>query len=185
MPPATFVQLPPMLFSSETRAPSTESRKRSTTLPRTSCPRWIERAATIFGGRFPWSCAPESATSTWPRFQLEAALEPTMYVSSGGCERLEVDDRVQVLVQREREHAFEARVARDPRSHHLVVPEDRPDAVRPDDVGDRRPPRWSRAQSVCWMFAWAIASASPSRWSKLTVQSSVAWPAFSGWPICS
>jgi hypothetical protein len=44
------------------------------------------------------------------------------------------------------------------------------------------PPRWSRVQLVCSMFACAIASASPSRWSKLTVQSRVVWPAFC--PAC-
>ena len=39
---------------------------------------------------------------------------------------------------------------------------------------------WSRAQLVCWIWACAIASASPVLWSKLTVQSRVAGPAFSG-----
>jgi hypothetical protein len=35
------------------------------------------------------------------------------------------------------------------------------------------------------MFAFATASASPWRWSKLTDHSSDAKPAFSGWPTCS
>src|SRR3979411_1730241 len=75
-PPATFVQLPAVERSREMGAPITGSRKRSTTLPLTTCPRWAARAETIFGGRLPWRETPAMARNAWPRFQVGAANEP-------------------------------------------------------------------------------------------------------------